>query len=98
MRVSRCWAGPSARADRPGHTWAMATYTLNRAAFDHARKLIENRQYVLNSDWGDRQPRADGETRFLATHSSDEYALLHLGLLEGTSDESKARPGCVIGD
>ena len=76
----------------------MATYTMNKAAFDHARKLIENRQYVLSSDWGERQPRADEENRFLATHSWDEYALRHLGLTEGASDQTKARHAFVYGD
>ena len=47
----------------------MAPYTLNKAAFEHARKLIERRQYVLRSDWGERQPSADEKNRFLATHS-----------------------------
>ena len=76
----------------------MATYTLNKAAFDHARKLIANRQYVLDSDWGERQPRADEENRFLALHSWDEYSLWHLGLTDGASDETKARHAFVYGD
>ena len=38
------------------------TYTLNERAVERARELIEARQYVLDSDWGDVQPRAaDGE-------------------------------------
>jgi len=76
----------------------MASYSLNKPAFDHARKLIANRQYVLDSDWGERQPRADEENRFLATHSWEEYALWHLGLTEGASDNSKARHAFVYGD
>ena len=41
----------------------MATYTVNRRAVTHARRLIDARHYVLNSDWGEAQPRADDETR-----------------------------------
>jgi hypothetical protein len=76
----------------------MASYTLNRAALGHARELIERRQYILRSDWGERQPRAVDQNRFLKTHSWDEYAAWHLGLTEGASDETKARYAFVFGD
>jgi hypothetical protein len=79
-------------------TWAMATYSVNKAAVEHARELIEARRYVLRSDWGDRQPRAVDQNRFLKTHSWDEYAAWHLGLTEGASDETKARYAFVFGD
>jgi hypothetical protein len=76
----------------------MARYELNEAAFEHARRLIENRQYVLRSDWGERQPRADDENRYLASHDWDEYGAWHLGLTVGASDETKARFAFVYGD
>ena len=76
----------------------MATYTLNDRAVAHARKLIEGRQYVLDSDWGDRQPTTDDENRFLASHSWADYADWHLGLTDGATDETKARYGFVFGD
>jgi hypothetical protein len=76
----------------------MATYTLNRPAVDHARRLIDARQYVLNSDWGDVQPKADDENKFLESHSWDEYAAWHLGLTDGATDETKARYAFVFGD
>jgi len=37
----------------------VATYSLNQAAVARARELIDARQYVLDSDWGEVQPRAD---------------------------------------
>jgi hypothetical protein len=64
----------------------------------HARRLIDARRYVLNSDWGEVQPRADGENTFLEKHDWDEYALWHLGLTEGATDETKARYAFVYGD
>jgi hypothetical protein len=76
----------------------MASYTVNKAAVAHARKLIDARQYVLDSDWGESQPRADAENAFLKSHSWDEYANWHLGLTEGASDETKARYAFVYGD
>ncbi len=76
----------------------MASYTVNDAAVAHARHLIDVRQYVLDSDWGEVQPRAEDQNRFLESHSWDDYALWHLGLTEGATDETKARYAFVYGD
>jgi hypothetical protein len=76
----------------------VASYALNEAAVDRARRLILGRQYVLNSDWGDIQPRAAQENAFLASHAWSEYAEWHLGLTEGAAEETKARYGFVYGD
>ena len=42
----------------------MATYKVNKAAVAHVRRLIERKQYVLDSDWGEVQPSADDENAF----------------------------------
>ena len=76
----------------------MASYSLNDSAVEHARRLIEARQYVLESDWGEVQPRADDENAFLESHSWEEYADWHLGLTDGAADETKARHAFVYGD
>ena len=76
----------------------MASYTVNKAAVAHARKLIDARQYVLESSWGDVQPSAADENAFLETYSWDEYGRWYLGLTEGANDETKARYGFVYGD
>jgi hypothetical protein len=76
----------------------MPTYSVNRRAVAHARRLIDARQYVLNSDWGEAQPRAADENRFLKTHSWDEFAEWHLGLTDEAEDETKARYAFVYGD
>jgi hypothetical protein len=60
--------------------------------------MIDARQYVLDSDWGEVQPNADAENRYLARHAWAEYAEWHLGLTEGASDETKARYAFVLGD
>jgi hypothetical protein len=86
----------SATLDR--HTASMASYTVNRKAVAQARKLIEARQYVLDSEWGEVQPTAEDENAFLASHSWDEYAGWHLGLTDGSTDETKARYAFVYGD
>ena len=76
----------------------MASYKLNRRAIAHARRLIDSRQYVLNSDWGESQPTADDENRFLRAHSWGEYAEWHMGLTDGATGETKARYAFVFGD
>jgi hypothetical protein len=76
----------------------VATYTLNTDAVTRARTLIDARQYVLDSDWGDVQPKAAAENEFLRQHSWDEYAAWHLGLTDGANDETKARYAFVYGD
>src|SRR4030081_3215080 len=76
----------------------VAKYLLNEAAVAKARKLIDARQYVLDSDWGDVQPRAEGEKADLRTHAWDEYAEWHLGLTVGAKDHTKARYAFVYGD
>jgi hypothetical protein len=76
----------------------MAAYELNTTAVAHARRLIDARQYVLDSDWGDVQPRADAENAYLESHSYDEYARWHLGLTVGATDGTKARYAFVYGD
>jgi hypothetical protein len=74
------------------------TYSLNERAVARARELIDARQYVLDSDWGDVQPRAAAENAFLESHSWEEYAAWHLGLTDGATDGTKARYGFVYGD
>ena len=76
----------------------MASYSLNPRAVAHAKRLIDARQYVLDSDWGEVQPRADAQNKFLGSHSWDEYAEWHLGLTDGASDGTKARYAFVYGD
>ena len=46
----------------------MASYTLNKDAVAHARRLIDAHQYVLDSVWGDAQPSAEDENTFLESH------------------------------
>jgi hypothetical protein len=76
----------------------VASYAVNKRAVAHARKLIESRQYVLDSDWGDVQPSAAQQNAYLESHSWEQYAEWHLGLTDGAADETKARYGFVFGD
>ena len=76
----------------------MASYTVNERAVARARRLIDARQYVLDSDWGAAQPRAEDENAYLERHSWDDYGEWFLGLTDGATDETKGRYGFVYGD
>ncbi len=76
----------------------MASYAVNPDAVAQARTLIDSRQYVLESVWGDVQPTADDENAFLLSHSWADYGAWHLGLTEGANEETKARHAFVYGD
>ncbi len=76
----------------------MARYEVHDAGVARARELIEARQYVLDSDWGEVQPNAEAENAYLDGHSWEEYAAWHLGLTEGATDGTKARYAFVYGD
>jgi hypothetical protein len=76
----------------------MARYTVNDAAVRRVRELIDAKQYVLDSDWGEVQPAAADQNAFLERHTWAEYAAWHLGLTEGVGDETKARYAFVCGD
>jgi hypothetical protein len=76
----------------------MAKYAVNDAGVKHCRELIDKRQYVLDSDWGDDQPGAKEQNAHLESHSWEEYAAWHLGLTEGARDHTKARYAFICGD
>ena len=80
------------------HNLPVASYALNKRAFEKAKQLIAGRQYVLDSDWGDVQPQAAAENAYLESHSWEEYGEWHLGLTEGPPDGTKARYAFVYGD
>jgi hypothetical protein len=76
----------------------VASYTVNPAGVARARELIDAKQYVLDSEWGEVQPKAADENAYLEGHSWEEYAAWHLGLTEGANDGTKARYAFVFGD
>jgi hypothetical protein len=76
----------------------MASYSVNPRGVERAQRLIDSRQYVLRSEWGTVQPRADDENAFLKSHSWEDYSEWFLGLTEGAKDHTKARYAFVYGD
>jgi hypothetical protein len=98
VRPMRADHGAPSATSRTGQNGAMASYSVNPRAVARARRLIDARQYVLASDWGDVQPSAADENAFLESHSWDAYAEWHLGLTDGANDHTKARYAFVYGD
>jgi hypothetical protein len=76
----------------------MASYSVNERGVEHARRLIDTRQYVLESNWGEVQPSAKEQNAYLQNHTWDEYARWFLGLTEGPADHTKARYAFIYGD
>jgi hypothetical protein len=76
----------------------MATYTVNEAAVARARRLIDAKQYVLDSDWSAVQPGSGDENGYLRVHTWQQYGEWFLGLTEDATDETKARYAFVYGD
>ena len=76
----------------------MPSYSVNESARAKASQLIQAKQYVLDSDWGDVQPDAERQNQFLEHHSWDEYSQWHLGLTEGATEETKGRYAFTFGD
>ena len=62
---TRCASSARARTTSPfpPRGRLMASYAVNEDAVARCRELIEAKQYVLDSDWGDVQPNADGRQR-----------------------------------
>jgi hypothetical protein len=76
----------------------MASYSINQRAVTKARRLIDSNQVVLESNWGEVQPKAADENAYLEGHSWDEYSEWFLGLTDDATDETKARYAFVYGD
>jgi hypothetical protein len=76
----------------------MAKYSVNPVGVRRVRELIDARQYVLDSDWGDVQPDASAQNAYLERHGWADYSGWHLGLTEDAGDQTKARYAFVAGD
>ena len=76
----------------------MSRYEVNDQPVAKARELIDGRQYVLYSEWGEDQPSAGAGNAYLERHSWEEHSAWHLALTVGAKDETKARYAFVYGD
>lgn len=76
------------------------TVRLDRAALEHARKLVEQGAVVHDErdDWSEHAPSADDENRYIEKNGWDDYALWHLGEDPDKSEETKGRFSFPYGD
>lgn len=70
----------------------------NPVAIRKAEALIDNYQYVKDSDWSEAQPTPESENEFLDRHDWPEYSAWHLGIHTDENEETKGRYGFPYGD
>jgi hypothetical protein len=78
--------------DRIEEVYAMAV-KLNKQAFDHAKRLIEEGHVTLDDrdGWSEHQPSTQEENDFIKRHGFAEYGKWHLGIDAAAGAETKKR-------
>jgi hypothetical protein len=73
---------------------------LNNSAFDHAKKLIEERQCVVDDKdaWSEHQPSTADENSFLHIHGVREYSRWYLGVDDEEEPDTKGHYKFPYGD
>lgn len=76
----------------------MNGYVLNDRAVVNAYGLIEDKRFVVGTDWDSSHPTPADQAAFLEAHSWDTFALWHLAVDEGAAEETMARHQFAVGD
>jgi hypothetical protein len=73
---------------------------LNHRSYAHARKLIEDQQFVLDDRdaWSEHRPSTQQENEFIQQHGIDEYQKWYLGIDEEEAENRKSRYKFPYGD
>ena len=73
---------------------------LIQSSFEHAKKLVRNRQCVLDQrdDWSEHQPSRTAENKLIAEHGISEHRKWHLGEDDELPDNNKRRYKFPYGD
>jgi hypothetical protein len=73
---------------------------LNKRAFEHAKRLIDERRFVFDDrdDWSEHRPSAAAENRFIEEHGFDDYGLWYLGVDDEANKETKGHYKFPYGD
>jgi hypothetical protein len=73
---------------------------LNKAAFDHAKRLIGEGKVVLDErdDWSEHQPSTQEENNYIKEHGLADYAKWYLGIDEDEGESTKGRYTFPYGD
>jgi hypothetical protein len=73
---------------------------LNTTAYNHAQRLIEQREAVFDErdDWSEHQPSAAQENAYIRDHGIEAYARWYLGIDEAQDEDNKGRYKFPYGD
>ncbi len=73
---------------------------LNKQAFEHATKLIEQGEFVFDERdmWSEHQPSAQDENEYVKEHGFGEYRKWYLGIDTGEDEDTKGRYKFPYGD
>ena len=73
---------------------------LNKQAFEHATKLIEQGKFVFDEKdmWSEHQPSTQEENEYIREHSFGEYAQQFLGIDTDEDEDNKGRYKFPYGD
>jgi len=73
---------------------------LNKQAFEHATKLIDQGKFVFDEKdmWSEHQPSAQDENEYLKEHGFGEYGKWYLGIETEEDEEHKGRYKFPYGD
>jgi hypothetical protein len=74
--------------------------TLNKRAFDHAKKLVEDGKVVLDErdEWSEHQPSAQQENDYIAQHGWSAYGRWYLGVDDEEDEDTKGHYKFPYGD
>lgn len=67
--------------------------TLNREAFEYAKRLINEGHVILHDrgEWGELHPTAEMENEFIQQHGYHEYGLWFLAVDDNYPEDTKER-------
>jgi hypothetical protein len=73
---------------------------LNRAAYDHARELVNDGRVVYDERdaWSEHQPSAQEENEFIRQHGYEGYSKWYLGIDDEEAEYTKERYRFPYGD
>lgn len=73
-------------------------WKVNKSAVSHARELIDQGKYVMDSDWSESQASTSKENSFIKKEGWQAYADWHLAYDPSKDEETKERYGFPFGD
>lgn len=76
----------------------MPEYTLNEAAVEHARELIDGGHVDTGTEWSDAAPSTEDENDMIDKEGYDGFGRWHLGIEKGASEDTKGRYAFPFGD